>query len=148
VIAPGKRRPQAGFKLRTTRHLDPRDVTTHDGIPVTTMARTLVDLTNVLTPHQLANVIHEAAYHELFDRQATRASTASNKRSTRTEPTRQATARTGSSPSSPTCPNRWSTRKIEGLEVDFAWPDLVVEIDGRPRTQREDRRRDAILGAS
>ncbi len=40
---------------------------------------------------------------------------------------------------------------VEGLEVDFYWPDrnLVVEIDGpghtRPRTEREDAHKDAVL---
>ncbi len=37
--------------------LDPRDVTRQHGIPVTTVARTLVDLTEILTAPQLANVI-------------------------------------------------------------------------------------------
>ena len=37
------------------------------GIPVTTVARTCVDLTDVLTPHQLANVMHEADYRKLLN---------------------------------------------------------------------------------
>ena len=52
---------------RSYRHLDPRDVTVVRGIPVTTVARTLVDLADVLTPHQLAKVIDEADYLGLFD---------------------------------------------------------------------------------
>ena len=48
------------------RRLDPADVTVHKGIPVTTVARTLVDLTDVLDAQELANVIHEAAYRKLF----------------------------------------------------------------------------------
>ena len=54
------------------RTLDPRDVTTHNGIPVTTVHRTLVDLADDLTPHQLANVIHEAAYRGRFVEAAVR----------------------------------------------------------------------------
>ena len=44
--------------------------------------------------------------------------------------------------------------QIENLEVDFHWPDrnLIVEVDGpgytRPRTRREDARRDARLRAA
>jgi very-short-patch-repair endonuclease len=42
--------------------------------------------------------------------------------------------------------------RIAGPEVDFAWPGLVVEIDGpghaRPRTRAQDRERDAILKAA
>jgi very-short-patch-repair endonuclease len=41
---------------------------------------------------------------------------------------------------------------IEGIEVDFAYDDLVIEIDGpahnRPRTHRQDRARDAVLTAA
>jgi predicted transcriptional regulator of viral defense system len=37
VLAPRSRGPQPGFRLHTTRHLDPRDITTLDGIPVTTL---------------------------------------------------------------------------------------------------------------
>jgi hypothetical protein len=54
------------------RNLDPRDTTTYQGIPITTPARTLVDLAQVLTAHQLANAIHEAAFRNRFDEQATR----------------------------------------------------------------------------
>jgi hypothetical protein len=55
-----------------SRRLDPRDVTTRNGIPVTTVARTLVDLTDVLTAHQLANMIHEAAFRNRFSEPAAR----------------------------------------------------------------------------
>src|SRR5919205_1149430 len=43
VIAPTKRRI-AGVTTRRYRHLDPRDATTWRAIPVTAVARTLVDL--------------------------------------------------------------------------------------------------------
>ncbi len=36
------------------------------GIPVTTVARTLVDLTDDLTAEELTNLIHEAAYRRRF----------------------------------------------------------------------------------
>ena len=49
----------------------PRDVTTHKSIPVTTIARMLVDLTDELTAHQLANVIHEATFRRRFSLTAT-----------------------------------------------------------------------------
>ena len=39
--------------------------------------------------------------------------------------------------------------RIAGIEVDFAYDNLVIEIDGpghdRPRAQREDEARDAVL---
>jgi hypothetical protein len=39
VIAPGNRRPQPGFRLRTCRNLSPRDIVIVNRIPVTTVAR-------------------------------------------------------------------------------------------------------------
>ena len=72
VLTPRRHRPVPGVELHWCRHLDPRDVTTCKGIPVTTIARALVDLTDVLTAHQLAYVIKEAAYRKRFDLAATR----------------------------------------------------------------------------
>jgi hypothetical protein len=72
VIVPGQRRAKAGIRIHRCRNLDPRDTTTHQGIPITTPARTLVDLAGTLTAHQLANVIHEAAFRNRFDETKTR----------------------------------------------------------------------------
>jgi hypothetical protein len=47
VLAPRGRRPKGPVLVRTYRRLDPADVTVHKGIPVTTVARTLVDLNEV-----------------------------------------------------------------------------------------------------
>ena len=49
VVVPTRRRAD-GVRVHETRTLHPRDVTTYKGIPVTTIARTLVDLSDVLTP--------------------------------------------------------------------------------------------------
>lgn len=47
--------------LRTRRvRLDPRDATRYDGIPITTVPRTIVDLAAALAPDELARVVHEA----------------------------------------------------------------------------------------
>ena len=162
VLAPRHRRPQPGFRLHTTRHLDPRDVTTVDGIAVTTVARTLVDLTDVLTPHQIANVIHEAAFHELFDRKATREAMARANGRPNLNRLEQALETNGAGTRSGLedrflsliagLPQPLVNARIAGLEVDFAWDQIVVEIDGpghrRPRTQREDRERDERLNAA
>lgn len=72
VLVPGNRRGRSGFRVHRVRRLDPRDTTTYQGIPVTTPARTLVDLASTLTAEQLANVIHEAAFRNRFDEPATR----------------------------------------------------------------------------
>jgi hypothetical protein len=170
VVAPGRRRGQPGFRLRACRHFDPRDVTTRAGIPVTTVARTLVDLTDDLDAHQLANVIHEAAFRKRFDAAATRAAMArANGRQrlaeleaalvahedgsagTRSELEDRFLAlvhAAGLPPPLTNVPIQTDGRRIE---VDFRWPALCVEIDGdghtRPRARREDRERDAALRA-
>ena len=51
----------SGITTRRERNLDPRDATTWRAIPVTTVARTLVDLAAVLAPDDLARACHEAA---------------------------------------------------------------------------------------
>ena len=151
-----------GFRVHTTRRLDKRDVTELDGIPVTTLARTLVDLTDVLTAHQIANVIHEAAYHELFDRKETyEAIQRANGRPNITR-LHEALEANGAGTRSHLedrflsligdLPQPLVNTRIAGIEVDFAWPALVVELDGpghtRPRTKQEDAQRDAILKAA
>ena len=49
-----------GIRTRRSRAIDLRDATTCRGIPVTTVARTLVDLAGVLTLDDLARACHEA----------------------------------------------------------------------------------------
>jgi hypothetical protein len=59
VIANTKRRIK-GVTTHRTRVVDPRDATTHRGIPITTIARTLVDLAASLPEQALARACHEA----------------------------------------------------------------------------------------
>jgi very-short-patch-repair endonuclease len=63
----GRRRRRAVIVHRS--QLPPADVTTKDAIPVTTAARTLVDLADVLPPRRLERVFDEAAYLRLDLRQ-------------------------------------------------------------------------------
>jgi hypothetical protein len=152
----------------TCRNLDPRDLTIHRGIPVTTMARTLVDLTDVLTEHQLANVIHEAAFRNRFSERATRAAMArapgrklaaleralamhaGGSAGTKSELEDQFLAQLPTSLPSPLV-NAGVQTPHKLIEVDFVWPAarLCVEVDGhgheRPRTQQEDAERDRLL---
>ena len=58
VIAPTERWIRG---VRTSRRrLDDRDTTVWRGIPVTSLARTLVDLASVLSPDEMARAFHEA----------------------------------------------------------------------------------------
>ena len=155
--------------VRAYRRLDRRDVTVRDGIPVTTVPRTLVDLSDVLTAHQLANVIHEAAFRKLFDERAVHAAiTRSNGRhhlhvlNKALELNKAGSAGTRSELEDRflalTCksglPEPLVNTRVQDLEVDFHWPqlNLIVEVDGpghnRPRTMQEDEHRDARLRAA
>jgi very-short-patch-repair endonuclease len=161
VVAPRGRKPKPGLCIHTTRHVHVSDIIEHDGIPVTTMARTLVDLTDVLTTHQLANVIHEAAFRNRFNRHATYAALA--RATGRRNLARLAAALKAEGPGTRSDLedrflaligdlNPKVNTRIEGLEVDAVIDNLVIEIDGpghlRPRTRREDATRDAVLAAA
>ena len=71
VVAPG-RRVVPGVEVHYSRRLGPLDVVTFHGIPVTNVARLLVDLTDVLIAEELTNVMHEAAFRGLLHLGATR----------------------------------------------------------------------------
>jgi hypothetical protein len=163
ILVPGQRRARAGFTIHRCRALDPRDVTVHQGIPITTPARTLVDLSSVLTAPQLANVIHEAAFRNRFDERATTEALtrAPGRNGANLHAALQAHA-SGSAGTRSFAEDRFLAEmagaeaplvntKLNGIEVDFHWPrsNLVVEIDGpghtRPRTRAEDADRDHEL---
>lgn len=59
VTAPSERRHR-GVRVHRSRTLTRRDVTVHFGIPVTTLARTLLDLADVLSDKKLARAVNEA----------------------------------------------------------------------------------------
>jgi very-short-patch-repair endonuclease len=59
VTTPRERRVP-GIKTRRCRHIDRRDKTTYNGIPVTTVPRTLVDMAADLDLDDLARACHEA----------------------------------------------------------------------------------------
>lgn len=165
VVVPRRHRPVAGVELHWCRRLDRRDVTTCRGIPVTTVARMLVDLTDVLTPHQLAFVINEAAYRKRFDLSATRRAIerANGRRNLKVLERAIELYLSGSAGTrSPhedaflaliesSVPEPLVNTQLAGFEVDFLWPEsmLVVEMDGgghdRPPAVRKDALEDRVL---
>jgi hypothetical protein len=166
VIAPTPRM-HSEFRVRTCRKLDPLDLTVVDGIPVTTVARLLVDLTDDLDAEDLAFLIHEAAYRGRFSLPATRAAMRRAKGRS-TLPILEEALRlhlSGSAGSRSRLEKRFRRLvtsaglpapkinvKVNGHEVDAYWPGLCVEIDGvghrRARTQVDDRIKDAALRAA
>ena len=160
VVSVQQRRPK-GVEVHRVRGLDPRDVTTHRGIPVTTVHRTLVDLADDLTPHQLANVIHEAAYRGRFVEAAVRDSMGRVfgrrklgvlERAIELHHAGSAGTKSAGEDAFLTLgyPEPLVTTDLHGYEVDFHWPEhrLVVEIDGGGHSARHDAGRDRVLHAN
>jgi hypothetical protein len=67
VTAERSRHSRAGLRVHTARCLHPDDRDRCDGIPVTSIARTLLDLAEVLPGDQLGRVIEKAEHRGLFD---------------------------------------------------------------------------------
>ena len=168
VVVPRQCRPRPPVRAHECRGLDRRDITLHQRIPVTRVSRLLVDLSDVLTPFQLAYVIHEAAFRGLFSVAATRDAIArANGRHHLKRLERAIELHLSGSAGTKSNGEDNFLRRTEGRveeplvgthllneEVDFHWPSrrLVVEIDGsphgRPPTRRDDARRDAKLAAA
>jgi hypothetical protein len=154
--------------VHRTRMLAPQDFTVHDGIPVTSVARTLLDLTAVVRAPDLATAIDRAERSRIFDLSAVvdvldRANGRRGARALRRaiaayEPSSQksllerrfkALLRTA-----PDIPTPAFNAAVEGeqatREVDAFWADqrLAIQLDGFEfhRTRR-DRERDAASDA-
>lgn len=160
-------RPLDGIAIRRCRRLDPRDVTVHRGLPATTVARTAVDLSDALTPHQLANVLYEAAYRRRFDVAATEAAIAraNGRRNLHVVERAIELYLSGSAGTRSfledaflaqvaPLPEPLVNTALLGFEVDFHWPAqrLVLEVDGpahlRPASRKRDAGQDAALTAA
>ncbi len=165
VIVPRRHRPLAGIRFHVTSGLHPRDVTIFKGIPVTTVPRLLVDLSDTQHPLELANVIHEAD----FDLCAARETIGRSNGRHHLHVVEQAIEyhRNGSAGFKSRdearyfqlvqragLPEPLVNVDLHGLEIDCRWPEhrLAVEIDGhghgRARTKREDAAVDLALKAA
>jgi very-short-patch-repair endonuclease len=147
--------------------LHPQDATRNQGIPVTSPARTLLDLAATTNQRDLARVTEEAqvqrrvsthSLNEQFSRYPTHRGTAALRHAIRADPalTRSEAERIFLELiRAARLPAPEGNVELRGWEVDFIWPDrkLVVEIDGyafhssRSSFER-DRRRDRELQAA
>jgi very-short-patch-repair endonuclease/predicted transcriptional regulator of viral defense system len=155
-----------GIRVHRTRSLHPDDIQVLDGIPITSIARTIVDLAGVLRPAQLLRAIEQAARLRKLDFKRLQATIdrAPNRKGmkalgiiladftappvTRSELERdflEVVTDAG-------LPAPRLNVKVGGFEVDACWPkwDLVVELDGRayhsdPGAFERDRFRDGRL---
>ena len=152
-----------GVRVHTVRRLDPRDITSHRGIPVTTIHRLLVDFTDGHTPHQIANVIHRAAFLGRFVEPAVRDAMARAhgrrkldvlERAIELHRMGSAGTRSGAEDAFLRLVRTEPLVNVEllGFEVDFRWPEqrLVVEVDGGQHALRTeaDKARDRVLNAA
>ncbi len=164
IVVPTRRRPIDGLRVHHRHGLDPRDVTTYKRIPVTRIERMLLDFADVLTPHQLAFVIHRCAFHGLFFLPRLQdVAERSNGRRLNVVDRAIELHLSGSVGTRSTAEDtflRVLDGRVEeplvnapllGEEPDFHWPArrLVVEVDGpshgRPASRRDDARKDAKL---
>jgi very-short-patch-repair endonuclease len=165
VTVPGRtRHRRTGIDVHLVRNLDPRDVTKIDGIPVTTLARTFLDLGEVVPGNQVRRAINEADYLKLFDLKAV--DDVLSRSNGRRGQKPLAAALIAAVPEERTrseleeafltfcedrdIPRPKVNRQTNGSEVDMTWPghDLIVELDGYQahstrRAFESDRRRDA-----
>jgi hypothetical protein len=154
------RRPE--IRARSRRTLQAKDIAMHRQIPVTSPARTVLDLATELDDRALERTVNEADKRDLIDPDALRGSLEDfagepGVRALRTLLDRH-TFRLSDSDlellfrpiaTAAGLPPPLTKAEVNGFEVDFSWPDLglVVETDGlryhrTPFQQRRDLERD------
>lgn len=144
------RRSQPRIVVHHTTVLHPLDVTTVGGIPVTSVARTLVDLAGVVSKESLAKAVNEAERQQTFDLNAVEAALARTRsRNGRGHANLSAVLAdlTANGPSltrseledrfvalieAHRLPRPRTNAHLGPFEVDALWPEqrLVVELDG------------------
>jgi very-short-patch-repair endonuclease len=161
ITTPRTRTTRAGLLLHRAV-LPPDETTMHDGIPVTTPARTLLDLAGVLPRHQLQQALNEAEIQRLpgpralLDRHPTKKGTGALRTAAAPTHTRSdLETRFLTFLDDRRFPPPQINVLIEGIEVDVAWPGhkLIVELDGYAFHSTHDafhadRRRDRRLTAA
>lgn len=163
VTIPHARAGPRGIAVHRSRLLTPRDVTVLGGIPVTSVARTLLDLAAVASGRELARLVDRAERLQVFDLRAVeevlsrargrggaralRVAVADwRPRDTRSELEEDFADMVDASRLEPPLYNVLIEAERGRYEVDALWPAqrVVVELDGFAyhRTRR-DRERDA-----
>jgi hypothetical protein len=169
VTAPARHRVP-GVRCHFVRRLDPADATTVDGIPVTTLARLFLDLSEQLPTRQLNSTLEAAQRAELLNVKLITAQIDRSNGRRGVKPLAEAIEQLQDEPP-------WTQSELErrfraltqaaglpppgfnvivdGELVDCFWPhpNLVVEVDGwrfhkTRKAFEDDRRRDAKLVAA
>jgi very-short-patch-repair endonuclease len=154
---------RAGLRVHRSGRLAAEEVTLRHGIPVTTVARTLLDLADVLDNQALRRAVTEAEYLRRLDLPSINAVAQNNpgRRGARLRKAIEAKRHRTRSPLEDrflAFVERWGIEEpesnvwLEGYEVDFLWRrvGLVVEMDGAAEhgtraAVRRDRKKDRVL---
>jgi len=151
-----------GLKVRRRPTLRPQDIVIGDGIPVTAVVQTLVDLATELAPLRVERAVNEADKRDLIDPETLRSRLDEYAGEPGTSLLRRVldrrTFRLSDSDleiyfrpiaAEAGLPPPLTKHRVNGFEVGFFWPDLnlIVETDGlryhrTPSTQARDARRD------
>ncbi|MFL5885897.1 MAG: DUF559 domain-containing protein [Thermoleophilaceae bacterium] len=169
VTTPGKPEGRAGIEVHRTRSFHPDDCAMVHGIPVTSVARTLLDLAEVVTRRQLERAVDEAERLGLFDLRKIDALCTRSRGRRGVKKLRVVIADAGEPPATRTeiehrfadfCRDAGLPRPafnvtVKGYEVDAAWtkPKVLVELDswqfhGGRMSFESDRERDTALQLS
>jgi very-short-patch-repair endonuclease len=172
LVASGARRKLEGVLIHQTRSLHPDDITELDGIPITSVARTILDSAATATAHVVEQMVHEAEVHRVLDVAEIQAALDRRPNAKNATYVRAAITTPSPGPTRSELEDRFHSfvhrhrlnrpirnalvpTRIGVLEVDALWPDinLVVELDGAAthltrKAFEEDRRRDAALVAA
>ncbi len=166
VTTPHSKRGRATIRAHTAKLHPEEDRAIRDGIPVTSVARTILDLAAQLAPDPLTRLIEESDRRQLFDLRALDRAIARRPRGAGAAKLNAVLAAYRGTPDTRSKLERDFRKLIAdaglpepqfnvlvcGLTVDIWWPQwkLVVELDGepyhtRPRAFETDRIRDATL---
>jgi very-short-patch-repair endonuclease len=167
ISLPGHRKGHEGLRVHRRKALDKRDRTRRDGIPITTVPRTLLDLATTAPTKQLQRAVNEAErrgllkerpMRETFERHHRRAGTARLRSLiAAVDPQAHRSRSDLELDFLAFCrrhrlPTPVLNGDINGYEVDFHWPGtkLIVELDtwdyhGTTAAFETDRERDTYL---
>jgi hypothetical protein len=166
VTTARSRHDQAGIRVHRVRKLHPDEVTDHEGIPVTTVARTLLDIAETEPYHRFERCFEQAERLNLLDLNQIEATAKRDRGRRGLRPLLSLTAQFRGAPDSRSTlernfidfcrahdiPEPQMNVIVCGFEVDAVWHDekLIAELDswsfhrGR-RAFENDRERDIKL---
>lgn len=167
-VAASSARRRPGIRVHRRPSLEPGDVTTHHGIPVTSPIRTFLDIATQRGPHALEYAVNAADKLDVVDPERLRTALDDRSGQPGVAPLRRLLDRSTFRLTDSELERRFlrlaarsglpppvTGARVNGYRVDFFWPalGLVVETDGlryhrMPSQQASDRLRDQVHTAA